>query len=127
MNNKIFSLMVQRNDKKLPINIEYFLSIEDQEIQKTVIELCAPKYEISEFWREKYQIEVPLEEDFIKDVTYSNILRFKFRVIQHLIEVQNEKLKTALEGEIDNLLDEISDLKQTEMEIAKILGNVTAK
>ena len=119
--------MVQRNDKKLPINIEYFLSIEDQEIQKTVIELCAPKYEISEFWREKYQIEVPLEEDFIKDVTYSNILRFKFRVIQHLIEVQNEKLKTALEGEIDNLLDEISDLKQTEMEIAKILGNVTAK
>ena len=119
--------MVQRNDKKLPINIEYFLSIEDQEIQKTVIELCAPKYEISEFWREKYQIEVPLEEDFIKDVTYSNILRFKFRVIQHLIEVQNEKLKTALEGEIDNLLDEISDLKQTEMEIAKILGNVTVK
>ena len=44
-----------------------------------------------------------------------------------LIEVQNEKLKTALEGEIDNLLDEISDLKQTEMEITKILGNVTVK
>ena len=125
--NKIFSLMIQRNNKKLPLNIEYFLSIEDPEIQKTVIELCAPKYEISEFWREKYQIEVPLEEDFIKDVTYSNILRFKFRVVQHLIEVQNEKLKTAMEGELDNLLDKISDLKQTEMEIARILGNVTVK
>ena len=123
----MYKRQVQRNNKNLPLNIEYFLSIEDPEIQKTVIELCAPKYEISEFWREKYQIEVPLEEDFIKDVTYSNILRFKFRVIQHLIEIQNEKLKSAMEGEIDSLLDEISDLKQTEMEIAKILGNVTVK
>ena len=124
---KIFNLMIQQNNKKQPLNVEYFLSIEDPEIQKTVIELCAPKYEISEFWKEKYQIDVPLEEDYIKDVTYSNILRFKFRVVQHLIEVQNEKLKTAMEGEIDNLLDEISDLKRTEMEIAKILGNVTVK
>ena len=68
-----------------------------------------------------------MEENFIKDLTYSNILRLKFRVIQHLIEVQNEKLKTAIEGDVDALLDEISELKQTEMEIAKIIGNVTVK
>ena len=48
-------------------------------------------------------------------------------MIQHLIEVQNEKLKTAIEGDVDALLDEISELKQTEMEIAKIIGNVTVK
>tara|TARA_X000001036_G_scaffold214531_1_gene200972 strand:+ start:232 stop:2160 length:1929 start_codon:yes stop_codon:yes gene_type:complete len=125
--NKIFTAMIQRNDENLPLNIEYFLSIEDSEIHKTIIELCAPKYEISKFWKKKYHIEVPLEEDLIKDHTYSNILRFKFRVIQHLIEVQNEKLKTALEGEVDNLLEEISELKHTEMEIAKIIGNVTVK
>ena len=125
--NKIFKAMVQRNKEQLPLNFEYFLSIDDPEIQKTIIELCAPKYEISEFWKEKYHIEIPLEEDFIKDLTYSNILRLKFRVIQHLIEVQNEKLKTAIEGDVDTLLDEISELKQTEMEIAKIIGNVTVK
>ena len=125
--NKIFKVMVQRNKDQLPLNFEYFLSIDDPEIQKTIIELCAPKYEISEFWKEKYHIEIPLEEDFIKDLTYSNILRLKFRVIQHLIEVQNEKLKTAIEGDVDALLDEISELKQTEMEIAKIIGNVTVK
>ena len=125
--NKIFKVMVQRNKEQLPLNFEYFLSIDDPEIQKTIIELCAPKYEISEFWKEKYHIEIPLEEDFIKDLTYSNILRLKFRVIQHLIEVQNEKLKTAIEGDVDALLDEISELKQTEMEIAKIIGNVTVK
>ena len=79
------------------------------------------------FGRKKYHIEIPLEEEFIKDLTYSNILRLKFRVIQHLIEVQNEKLKTAIEGDVDTLLDEISELKQTEMEIAKIIGNVTVK
>ena len=125
--NKIFKAMVQRNKEQLPLNFEYFLSIDDPEIQKTIIELCAPKYEISEFWKEKYHIEIPLEEDFIKDLTYSNILRLKFRVIQHLIEVQNEKLKTAIEGDLDTLLDEISELKQTEMKIAKIIGNVTVK
>ena len=125
--NKIFKAMVQRNKEQLPLSFEYFLSIDDPEIQKTIIELCAPKYEISEFWKEKYHIEIPLEEDFIKDLTYSNILRLKFRVIQHLIEVQNEKLKTAIEGDVDALLDEISELKQTEMEIAKIIGNVTVK
>ena len=125
--NKIFKAMVQRNREQLPLSFEYFLSIDDPEIQKTIIELCAPKYEISEFWKEKYHIEIPLEEDFIKDLTYSNILRLKFRVIQHLIEVQNEKLKTAIEGDVDALLDEISELKQTEMEIAKIIGNVTVK
>ncbi len=125
--NKIFKAMVQRNKEQLPLNYEYFLSIDDPEIQKTIIELCAPKYEISEFWKEKYHIEIPLEEDFIKDLTYSNILRLKFRVIQHLIEVQNEKLKTAIEGDADTLLDEISELKQTEMKIAKIIGNVTVK
>ncbi|OUT99944.1 MAG: DNA primase [Flammeovirgaceae bacterium TMED32] len=125
--NKIFKAMVQRNKEQLPLNYEYFLSIDDPEIQKTIIELCAPKYEISEFWKEKYHIEIPLEEDFIKDLTYSNILRLKFRVIQHLIEVQNEKLKTAIEGDVDTLLDEISELKQTEMKIAKIIGNVTVK
>ena len=125
--NKIFKAMVQRNKEQLPLNFEYFLSIDDPEIQKTIIELCAPKYEISEFWKEKYHIEIPLEEDFIKELTYSNILRLKFRVIQHLIEVQNEKLKTAIEGDVDALLDEISELKQTEMEIAKIIGNVTVK
>ena len=125
--NKIFKVMVQRNKEQLPLNFEYFLSIDDPEIQKTIIELCAPKYEISEFWKKKYHIEIPLEEEFIKDLTYSNILRLKFRVIQHLIEVQNEKLKTAIEGDVDTLLDEISELKQTEMEIAKIIGNVTVK
>ena len=125
--NKIFKVMVQRNKEQLPLNFEYFLSIDDPEIQKIIIELCAPKYEISEFWKKKYHIEIPLEEEFIKDLTYSNILRLKFRVIQHLIEVQNEKLKTAIEGDVDTLLDEISELKQTEMEIAKIIGNVTVK
>ena len=65
--------------------------------------------------------------DFIKDLTYSNILRLKFRVIQHLIDLENEKLKLANEEEVDQILNEISEMKQTEMQIAKILGNVTVK
>ena len=124
---RILRAMIERSKQSLPINLEYFLGVEDPEIQKTIIALSAPKYEISEFWKSKYHIEVPKEVDFIKDLTYSNILRLKFRVIQHLIDLENEKLKLANEEEVDQILDEISEMKQTEMQIAKILGNVTVK
>ncbi len=124
---RILRAMIERSKQSLPINLEYFLGVEDPEMQKTIIALSAPKYEISEFWKSKYHIEVPKEVDFIKDLTYSNILRLKFRVIQHLIDLENEKLKLANEEEVDQILDEISEMKQTEMQIAKILGNVTVK
>jgi DNA primase len=107
------------------IDGEYLLNHEDEEIRKTVIDLSADKYEISENWSEKYKIHVPRETEFLRDVTYTNVLRLKFRIVQQLIQEETEKLKHATnEAEVDELLDDINELKMVSVEIAKILGNV---
>lgn len=107
------------------IDSEYLLRHEDEEVRKTVIDLSTDKYELSENWAEKYQIYVPKETEFLKDVTFTNILRLKFRIIQQLIEEEAKKLKeTTDEKEIDELLDDINELKSVSVEIAKTLGNV---
>ncbi len=125
--NRIMTHFREKAEKKELADITYFMSLDDEDIQKTVIELSAPRYEISEFWKSKYQILVPLEVNHLKDVAYTNILRLKFRVIQHLIEEEGEKLKNASKDEVDEILDEINEMKKTEVQIAEILGNVTVK
>jgi DNA primase len=110
------------------IDGEYLLQNGTEEIKRVVVDLMTSKYEISESWSKKFQIHVPTEIDLLKDVTYSNILRLKFRIIQHLIDEENKKIKEAIsEDALDEILDEINELKHIEMDIAKILGNVTTK
>ena len=108
------------------IDSEYLLSHGDEEIKRTVVDLITHPYEVSLEWKDKHKILIPREIDQLKDVTFTNILRLKFRIIQHLIETEHKKLKEAKETvEIDRLLDEIKDLKKIEMSIAELLGNVT--
>lgn len=107
------------------IDGDYLLNHEDEEVRKTVIDLSADKYEISDNWLEKYKIHVPRETEFLKDATYSNVLRLKFRIVQQLIQEETKKLKeTSDVKEVDELLDDISELKKVSVEIGKILGNV---
>ena len=108
------------------IDGEYLLQNGSEKIKRTVVDLMTPKHELSENWSKKFQIHVPTEIELLKDVTYSNILRLKFRIIQHLIDEENKKIKEAAsEDALDEILDEINELKHIEMDIAKILGNVT--
>ena len=125
--NRVFNIIKDRFAEGVSTDISYFMEHGDEEVKKTVIELSAPKYEISHFWKSKYQIHVPMEHEILKDVTYTNILRLKFRIIQHLIEQETEKLKTASVEETDEILDDITHMKEMEVEIAGILGNVTVK
>lgn len=107
------------------IDGEYLLHHEDEDVRKTVIDLSAEKYELSDNWAEKYQIFVPRETEFLRDVTYTNVLRLKFRIVQQLIQEESKKLKEAKnDAEIDELLDDINELKKVSVEIAKVLGNV---
>lgn len=122
---RILDLFREKGAEGVVINAEYLLAQDDEEIKKEVIDLSTPKYEISENWSDKYQIEVPAESQNLKNLVFTNILRLKFRIIQHLVEEESGKLKEANEQEIDAILDEINDLKQMEVEIAALLGNVT--
>ncbi|WP_370087897.1 DNA primase [Ekhidna sp.] len=122
---KIVEIFQERLKAGEVIDGEFLLNHEDAQVRKTVIDLSADKYEISENWSEKYKIHVPRETEFLRDVTYTNVLRLKFRIVQQLIQEETEKLKhTTNEAEVDELLDDINELKMVSVEIAKILGNV---
>lgn len=122
---KIVEVFQERLRAGEVIDGEFLLNHKDADVRKTVIDLSADKYEISENWSEKYKIHVPRETEFLRDVTYTNVLRLKFRIVQQLIQEETDKLKHATnEVEVDELLDDINELKMVSVEIAKILGNV---
>ena len=130
--NPVYDQILDVFKKKLEeghiIDGEYLLSHGSEEVKKVVVELMTNKYELSENWEKKYKIHVPKENEILRDITYTNILRLKFRIVQHLIEEENKKLKGAEDNKlVDKYLDEISALKKIEMDIAKVLGNVTAR
>jgi DNA primase len=127
----VYNAMLQeikvRSEEGQEIDSSVFLQSDNQDIKKAAIDMIAPKYEISELWKSKYQILVPQEKDQIKHVSFTNILRLKFWYLQHMIEDKNQELKDAKDDQVDEILDEINHLKQVEMQIAKVLGNVTVK
>lgn len=125
---KIIDIIKERLQEGELIDSEYLLSHGSEEIKRVVVDLITPRYEISENWEKKFKIHVPKEVELLKDVTYSNILRLKFRIVQHLIEVESKKLRNQKnDQEIDEILDELNELKKIEMDIAHHLGNVTVK
>jgi DNA primase len=125
--NRIVKIIMDRRSEGHFTEVKDLLDIDDEELQATVIELSASKYEISQFWKEKYDIIVDLEVNFLKKSAMTNVLRLKFWLLQKFIETKAEELKMAEESKIDEILDEMSTMKEVQVEIAKILGNVTIK
>ncbi|MEP5612843.1 MAG: DNA primase [Cyclobacteriaceae bacterium] len=107
------------------IDGENLINHPDEDIRRTVVDLVADKYEISNDWKEKHNIHVPRETEFLRDVSYTNVLRLKFRILQHLIEEEKRKLEVSKsEKETDELLDEIIELEKIRVSIAGDLGIV---
>lgn len=123
---RIMDIFKSRLSEGEIVDSEYLIKEGDEEIKNTVVDLITQPYEVSQNWHDKHKIYVPSEKDQLKDVTLTNILRLKFRIVQHLLDEENKKLREATETvEIDKLLDEIQELKKIEMSIAERLGNVT--
>ena len=122
---QILTLYEQNALPNQGLSIHFFIQHPDENIQKTAIDLTATSYEISENWQEKYQIEVPKEEDNLYQNVYKNVLRLKLRLIHQLIEGNNKLLKENPDvQEEDRLLQICTTLKQTEKAIAQQLGMV---
>ncbi|MFZ9044973.1 MAG: DNA primase [Cyclobacteriaceae bacterium] len=124
---KILHIIQERAARGESTDIAYLLSLNEKEISEVVVDLSTPKYEISPEWKSKYEIQVPKEEENLHVVSFSNVLRLKFRMIQFQIREEHKKLMEASDEQVDEILDEIDGLKQIEVEIAQILGNVTTK
>lgn len=122
---KIVELFQERLKEGEIVDRRFLMDHPDEDVRTTVVDLSTDKYELSTDWTDKYQIHIPKEVDYLRDVTYTNVLRLKFRILQQLIEEETQKLKNTTEERlVDELLDDIHELKQVSVEIAKILGNV---
>lgn len=122
---RILDLFKEKLAEGVIIDASYLLASPDDELRKVAVDLMAEKYELSPLWKDKYKIMVPNERDVLKNATYTNILRLKFKIVRKLMQENMEKLKDSKdESETNELLTIQRNLKKYEMSIAEILGIV---
>lgn len=120
----IFKLELEKGNV---IDINYFLTQEYEDLKKDIIDLSANKYELSDKWKNKFNIHVNDEFDDLKKSTYANILRFKFRLIKKMINENLQILNSNIDYKKQQEIIKIHNkLKSVEIDIAKHLGNVTS-
>jgi len=112
-------------------NSAHFLAHGTSEIKNSVTELITARHDTSKHWSDKYHIYFPKESDILNEMALNNVLRFKFRVVQGMIEANLQKVKEAEhEGNLEKLDEALmaqTGLKEAERELAKMLGIVVAK
>ena len=124
---KIIKIFKEEFQKNNVIDIKYFLNEKFSDLKDDIIDLSTSKYEISEKWKNKYNIHVTEETDTLKKTTYTNILRLKFRLIKKMIKDNLKNLNNINDLNLEKeTLDIHNRLKSAEIEIAKKLGNVTS-
>jgi len=128
---RIVIIIKERLNSENSIDLQYLLSINDKEINKFLSEILVDKYVVSPLWLSKYNIFVPAENEKLNKLVNSNVLRFKFRVVQKMLEGNLREIKDAelvkSEKVVDALLDVREGLNHAEQELAKLLGIVIAK
>jgi len=125
----VYSRLLQEFKSRLSsgedVSVNYFMSLDDESIRNTVVDLVSEKDEVSLHWKDKYQIHVPHEEELLINAAFTNVLRLKIRVIRKLIEENKEKLKEETNPDRQEYYLKIhQELKKSEMDIAKPLGNI---
>ncbi|GCC52974.1 DNA primase [Chryseotalea sanaruensis] len=125
---EIFQTFKTLSNEGKAVDEFYFLENGSTEVKKIVADLMTSRYHTSPHWSEKYHIFFPHEKEVIGDVAYSNVLRFKFRAVQKLMEDNLQKIKLATsDADLDKFLTIHEQLKNAEREIAETLGIVIAK
>ena len=121
---KFIEIIIKEHNAGRPFDSKFFIHYPDDEIQSEAIRLLSNQYSFSENWA-TFEINIPTEAQTLPSAAYSNILRLKQRKIQILIKEANDKFKDLEEWEEqEKYLKIYKKLKQTEVEIAKYLGNV---
>ena len=124
---KIIKIFKEEFENNNVIDINYFLNENFRDIKDDIIDLSTSKYEISDKWKNKYNIHVTEETDTLKKTTYTNILRLKFRLIKKMIKDNLKNLNNINDSNLEKEILAIHNkLKSAEIEIADKLGNVTS-
>ncbi|MCG8477372.1 MAG: DNA primase [Cytophagales bacterium] len=107
------------------LTAQSYLDRATEEQRTVIIDLMTQRFELSPNWLEKHQIYVKQEPDILRDSAFTGVLRLKLRMLNKLVALSTEKLKSEQDSdELMNLLRVIKGLKEAENEIAKMLGVV---
>lgn len=120
-----------RNAKGTPLNSNYFIRHGSDDVKAAVTELVTARYDLSVHWGDKYKIYIPQEKEVLNQLTYSNVIRLKFRVVQKMMDDNLAKIREAETArqweELDQRLASQESLKNAERELAALLGIVVSK
>ena len=119
----------QLENGKVP-NSQYLIERGSSEVKNLVTGLVTTKYQTSPRWKEKH-IHIPHETEMLPDMALSNVMRFKYRVVQKLVEENKVLIRECEErGDVDQVekyLERLNELKKAELELASFFGTVIGK
>jgi DNA primase len=125
---KITAFYKRWYEEKLEPTAKTFLYNEDLAMSNAVVALIEFPYEVSDGWKEKYEMPVPTREDnYKKDVVstmrYIELKRIKKLIVDNAAEMQ----KTATWERQSLLLQTQAHLKSMEIQITNEIGTVILK
>ncbi|NIJ55341.1 DNA primase [Dyadobacter arcticus] len=104
---------------------DYFLNHHESEIRDQTIEWLTVRHELSDLWKDKHHIDVPLEIDVLDKTSFNNILRLKKAFIEEKMKVCLQQAVHANTGEEqESIMTEFMHYKSISMAAAKELGSV---
>lgn len=125
---EIYTMFREAAEKHEVVDTLYFMEHGSPAVKNMVAALTTNRYEISKHWSSKYHIYISNEKELLHDVAFTNILRFKFRLIQRLMEENLAAMKLAVsESDLEKYFTIHEQLKGGEKEIAALLGIVISK
>ncbi len=105
----------------------FFLNFSDTYIRKLYIDIIATPYQLSENWEKKHQIYIETEEKRLSYFADWYLDNFKSRKILNMIKDNSEKIKSATEDEVIELLKIQKKLNQIKNELAKKMSRIFIK
>jgi len=112
-------------EAKLEPTEKTFLYHEDQQMAMLVMSILEFPYEVSNGWKEQFDMPVPTREDTYKEEVFSTVNYLKLRKIKRLISMNEKDLeKSHTEDELFTILQTAQLLKNMEIEMTKKMGTV---
>ncbi len=125
---KIISFYKIWYEEKLEPTAKTFLYNEDLPMSNAVVSLIEFPYEVSDGWKEKYEMPVPTREDNYKKDISSTLRYLELKRIKKLIVTNAEELEKTTSPERQILLIQThSHLKNMEIQITNEIGTVILK
>ncbi len=105
-------------------DVDRLIQESDASVREVLVELLSPRYTLSDNWAIMHQIEVPLEENLLRQQVEQSVYHLKNKKVMRLLEESRQRLKEAhTNGEdFTALLERHQHLERVKQEISRILG-----